>query len=75
VHERSSDPGSISLAAITGASGRLQGIVLALWSAQELVAATVGDIAELGDVDMYQRAGMIMLVAPQWLAGDAVDVG
>jgi hypothetical protein len=46
-----------------------------LWSAHEFVAATIGDIAELGHVNVDQRAGMIMLVTPQWLASDAVDMG
>jgi hypothetical protein len=39
------------------------------------VPAAVGDIAELGDIDMDQRAGMSMLITTQRLAGDTVDMG
>jgi hypothetical protein len=38
-------------------------------------AATVGDVAELGDIDVDQRSGMIVFVAAQWFAGDPVDPG
>jgi hypothetical protein len=39
----------------------------------EAVAAAVGDIAELGHVDVEQRSGMVVLVAADRLPGDPVD--
>jgi hypothetical protein len=74
VQEGYSDLGPGSRAAFTGAVGRLAGIVSALLSTQKLVSATVRDVAEFGDVDVDQRAGIVMLVAAQRFTGDAVDV-
>jgi hypothetical protein len=45
----------------------------ALLSADEPVPATVGDVAELGDVDVDHRPGMRVLVATDRLASDSVD--
>lgn len=39
------------------------------------MAAAVGDVGELGHVDVNQRSGMIVFIPPQRFAGDAVDVG
>ena len=39
------------------------------------MTAAVGDVAELGDVDVDQRPGMVMFVAADRLPGDPVDPG
>jgi hypothetical protein len=44
-------------------------------AAQEPVATTGGDVAELLDVDVDQGPGMGVLVAADRLAGDPVQVG
>jgi hypothetical protein len=44
-------------------------------AADEAVSAAVGDVAELGHVDMDQRPGMRVLVAADRLCGDPVDPG
>ena len=37
------------------------------------MAAAVGDVGELGDIDVDQRAGVSVFVAAQRFAGDPVD--
>lgn len=74
VHERRSSPGAPILgvvASIPGAAGHQYRVVLTLLSAHELVTTAVGDVAELGDIDVNQRAGMGMLVAAQRRSGAA----
>jgi hypothetical protein len=44
-------------------------------AAQEPVATTSGDVAELLDVDVDQLTGMVVLVAADRLAGDPVQMG
>jgi hypothetical protein len=44
-------------------------------AADEAVTAAIGDVAELGDIDVDQRAGIGVFVAAQGFAGDPVDVG
>ena len=56
-----------------GASGGLL-VPPSLLPAQIPPAATIGDVAELGEIDMDHRAGVIVLVAPDGLDGDAVDL-
>lgn len=53
------------------------GVPLALTSlvADEPPAATVDDVVQRLDVDVDQRAGMVMLVTAHWLPGCALDVG
>jgi hypothetical protein len=45
---------------------------LVLLSPEESVSAAVGDVAELGDVDLAHRAGMVVFVAAQGFAGDTI---
>src|SRR5690349_24554930 len=54
---------------------RLDCIALTLLATQELVSAAVRDVGELGDIDVGQRARMVVLIPAYGLAGDAVDVG
>lgn len=49
-------------------------VPVALLLADESPAASVGDVAELRHVDMDQRSRIGVLVTPERLAGDAVDV-
>ncbi|MBE1494225.1 hypothetical protein H4696_001325 [Amycolatopsis lexingtonensis] len=63
---------------VVGAAGQPRGgslVDLALSPADVAPAAAVGDVAELGDIDMDQRSGMVVFVAAQRFAGDPVDVG
>ena len=46
----------------------------ALLTADEPMPAAVGDVAELGDVDVDHRAWMRVLIAADRLTGDPVDV-
>jgi hypothetical protein len=39
------------------------------------MSTTVGNVAELGDIDVDRGAGMVVFVAAQGFAGDAVDAG
>src|SRR5690606_35276689 len=50
-------------------------IGVALQSADVTVSASVGDVAEFRHVDMDQRSRMRMLVTPERLAGNPVDMG
>ena len=50
-------------------------LLVALLAADVAPAAAVGDVAELLDVDVEHRAGVVVLVAADRLAGDPVDVG
>jgi hypothetical protein len=61
------------LVAASGQSGRRAFVVSALLAADEAVAAAVGDVTELGQVDMDQLPGMVVLVAADRLPGDPVD--
>jgi hypothetical protein len=45
-----------------------------LLSAHEAPATTIGNVAELGDIDMDQRAGMVVFVAAQRLTGHPIDM-
>src|SRR6478735_8385841 len=67
--------GRSALAALTGASRCRLGVVPALQPTHVAPAAAVGDVGELGDVDVDQRAGVVVLVAAQGFAGDPVDPG
>jgi hypothetical protein len=69
------DHGPVVLAAAAGAPSGGLGVVPALDPAEEAPAAAVGDVGELGDVDVDQRAGVRVLVAADRLAADPVDVG
>jgi hypothetical protein len=75
VHECGADQRARVLAALTGPVCGRNAVDLALLAAEELVAATVGDVAEPGDVDVDQRPGVRVLVAAEWFTGHAVDVG
>jgi hypothetical protein len=74
VQECNSEPRLIITTTFTGAMGGLLPVVFASLSAEELVPATVGDVGELGDVDVNQRPGMSVLIASQGFAGHAIDV-
>ena len=63
------------LVALAGAVGGDRAVLAALGPADVAPAAAVGDVAELLDVDVDQRAGVVVLVAADRLAGDPVDVG
>jgi hypothetical protein len=63
VHVGGTDPWPVVLAALACPTRSCSGIGLALLSGEELVAAAVGDVAELGDVDVDQRPRMVVLVA------------
>src|SRR5699024_8626532 len=68
------DPGTVVLPALARAVRCRSGVQAALLATDEPVPATIGDIAELGDVDVDHRPRIGMLVTPQRLPGDAVDV-
>lgn len=74
VHECNSDLGAVSVAAFAGALGCLATVVFALLSTQEFVPTAIGDVAELSDVDVDQRAGIVMFVAAQRFTDNTVDV-
>ena len=61
------------LVAASGQSGGSALVLRALPAADEAVAAAVGDVAELGDVDVDQRPGMVVLVAADRLPSDPID--
>jgi hypothetical protein len=63
VHECGADERSGVLAALAGALRRGDGVGFALLTAEELVPAAVGDVAELGDVDVDQGPGVGVFVA------------
>src|SRR5690625_3731561 len=73
--EGGADPGTVVLPALARAVRCRSGVQAALLATDEPVPATIGDIAELGDVDVDHRPRIGMLVTPQRLPGDAVDVG
>ena len=74
VHERGAQPGLVTVVpALRAGCGRLA-VAFALDAADESPAAAVGNVAELGDVDVDQRPGMIMLVTADRFPGDSVDV-
>ena len=50
-------------------------LALTLLVSDEPPAATVDDVVQRLDVDVDQRAGMVMLVTAHWLPGCALDVG
>jgi len=75
VHERGADDGPVVPAARTGASGGCLPVVSSLDSADEAMPATVGDAAEFGDVDVDQRARVVVLVAADRFTGDSIDMG
>lgn len=66
-------PGLVVLA--LGQVGGRSLVEIALLSSNEPVTAPIRDIAELGHVNVDQRAWMVVLVATQWLASDSVDPG
>lgn len=72
--ERGADRWPVAVAAFTRAVSRRARVGLAVLAADEPVATAVGDVGELGDVDVDQRAGVVVLVAAQGFAGDAVEV-
>src|SRR5690606_39424951 len=49
-------------------------VAFALDAADEPPSASVGDVAELRDVDMDQRAGMVVLVSSDEFSRDPIDV-
>lgn len=59
---------------LTGAGDRRGTVPVALGFADNTPAAA-GDVAELGDVDVEQRAGMVVLVASHGFPGHSVDEG
>ncbi len=64
------------LIAAVGDAGAVLGgdaVTVALLLAEITPAPAVGDVAELGDVDVDQRPGVRVLVASDQLAGDPVD--
>ena len=75
VHERGADPGPVVLARAAGPGAVARLLRSPCWRPTNAMPAAVGDVAELGDVDVDQRAGMVVLVAAQRFAGDPVDVG
>ena len=75
VDERGADHWPVAVTAFTRAVSCRARVGLAVLAADEPVAAAVGDVAELGDVDVDQRAGVVVLVAAQRFAGDAVEMG
>src|SRR5688572_28437243 len=73
VHERGADLGVVvRVARLAGGGGP---ILVALGAADVAPAAAVGDVAQLLDVDVQHRAGGVVLVAADRLAGGPVDVG
>jgi hypothetical protein len=74
VHKRCADHRPVLLATLSGATSRGFFVEATLLPADVAPAATVGDVGELCDVDVDQRAWMGVLIAPQRLTGDAIDV-
>jgi hypothetical protein len=74
VQERGADQGSVVVSPVAGSAGGLLLVVRALLASDEAMAAAVGDVAELGDVDVDQRARVRVLVATDRFTGDSVDM-
>ena len=74
VQERRSDLGPIIIAAFTGAVGGAPGVAFALLPTQKSMPTAVGDVGELRDVDVDQRAGIVMFIPAQRFAGDPINV-
>src|SRR5213075_1505712 len=75
VQERGSDHGPGVLAAFAGAHRSSNAVLPALLSAEEPMTTAVGDVAELGDIDVQHRAWVRVFVATDRLTGDPVDAG
>ncbi|ORJ92561.1 hypothetical protein A6F55_24040 [Prescottella equi] len=65
VRERDSDPRFVAVVALAGPVRGGFSLLLTLPAAAEGVSTPVGDVSELGDVDVDQRPGVGMLVASQ----------
>jgi hypothetical protein len=73
VHERGAQQRSAVL--VAGLVRRCRSVLVALPAAGVAPPAAVGDVAQLLDVDVQQRAGGVVLVAADRLTAGAVDVG
>jgi hypothetical protein len=73
VHERGPEQRSAVLAA--GLVGRRGPVAVARGAVDVAPAAAVGDVAQLLDVDVQQRTGVVVFVAADRLAGAPVEVG
>jgi len=72
VHERLTDQRPTVPAAAAAASGRSP-VPVALLSADEPVPAAVGDVAELGHIDVDHHPGLVVLVTAHYLTGALID--
>jgi len=74
VQERGADQGPVVVASLTGSLRLKARVGFALLAREELMPAAVGDVAELGHVDVDHRTGVIVFVAADRFPGDPVDV-
>ncbi|GAA3414799.1 hypothetical protein GCM10022140_04510 [Rhodococcus aetherivorans] len=74
VDERGTDHRPIVTTPSTGSAGGRLAVAAALNPTDIPPAAGIGDIAELGDIDVNQRPWVSMLVATKRLTGGPVDV-
>jgi hypothetical protein len=63
----------ISLAALVGAAGGGQPVRQSLGLADVALSGAVGHAAEFLDVGVDQRAGIMLVIAADWVPGDPVD--
>jgi predicted ABC-type transport system involved in lysophospholipase L1 biosynthesis ATPase subunit len=63
VHERCAGSRSVAVVAPAGSVRGGLSVLLALLASEEAVSAAVGDVAELGDIDVDQRARVRVFVA------------
>jgi hypothetical protein len=76
VHERGAELGSVvPVPAGFAGVGHGGAVLLALDAADVTPPATVADVAQFLDIDMDQRAWLIVLVAADRLAADPVQMG
>jgi hypothetical protein len=73
MHERGAQPGRAVSCPKSGAPGSRRPVRAALLASDVAVAATVGDVAEFGHIDMDHRARVRVLVTVHGLTRDSRD--
>lgn len=73
VHEPGTQPWLVTVVPVACAGGGGLAVAFTLNAADEVPTATVGNVAELRDIDVDQRPGMVVLVAADRLSCDPVD--
>ncbi|GGV61378.1 hypothetical protein GCM10010213_24970 [Microbacterium maritypicum] len=73
VQERCADEWAVLAASLSGSQCLRAAIGLALLAGEEPMPAAVGDVAELGHVDMDHRPWIVMFVTTDRLPGNPID--